>query len=124
MSTSRTITRRVRVPGRFKRWSAVQARDALAAATKSGLSLAAFASRESLPLHRLRWWRVRLKGVSKQEAAAVRFVPVTIRPTPSSPAPVSGLEVEIRGGRVIRVTGLYDPDALAHLVRALEVVGC
>ena len=123
MATPRTAPGRVQLPERFKHWSAAQARDALAAHTQSGLSLTAFARRERLPLHRLQWWRARLKGLPKQTVTAVRLVPVTIRSRPA-PLPAPSLEIDVRGGRVIRATGPFDPVALARLVHALEGEGC
>ena len=124
MASSRPVTRQVQVPARFKHWSAAQAREALAAHTQSGMSLAGFARREGLPLHRLQWWRTRLKSTSHTAEKALRFVPVRISPAATTPLPTPGLEVELRGGRVIRVNGPFEPEILARLVRALEGVGC
>jgi hypothetical protein len=125
MAASRVAVRsRVQVPGRFERWSAVQAREALSEHKESGLSLAAFARRQGLPLHRLQWWRARLNDDSHEQTAPVRLVPVTIRATPASSSLPPGIELEIRGGRLLRIAGPFDPDLLVRLVRALELTGC
>jgi len=90
------------------------------------LSLAAFARRDGLSLTRLMWWRKQLRGrPSTTPPAPVRWVPVTIRrtaPVPLPPAP--HVEIAVRGGRVIRVGGPFDPRAVAELVRALEELAC
>ena len=120
------VTERLRdVPG-TRRWKAPDARAALGAHAASGLSLAAFARRDGLSLTRLMWWRKQLRGrPSTTPPAPVRWVPVTIRrtaPVPLPPAP--HVEIAVRGGRVIRVGGPFDPRAVAELVRALEELAC
>ena len=124
MPTSSQSTSSVQAPRRFERWSAARAREALSKHKESGLSLAAFARRHGLPLHRLQWWRARLKEVSKEHRSPVRLVPVRIRPTAVLLPPTSGFAIELRGGRVIRVTAPFDADALGQLVRALEDIVC
>jgi len=124
MARTRRATRGAAVPRRFERWSAAHARSALTAHRESGLSLAAFARREGLPLHRLQWWRSRLDDPPREPAAPVRLVPVTIRPTATSLSASPGIEMEIRGGRRLRVAGPFDPDLLVRLVCALESTGC
>ena len=125
MATSRAAVRsRVRIPRRFERWSEAQASAALSEHKESGLSLGAFARRQGLPLHRLQWWRARLNDHSQEQSAPVRLVPVTIRPTPASSSLPPGIELEIRGGRLLRMAGPFDPDLLVRLVRALESTEC
>ena len=128
MATSRAAVRsRVRIPRRFERWSEAQASAALSEHKESGLSLGAFARRQGLPLHRLQWWRGRLNELnehSQEHPAPVRLVPVRIRPTPASSSLPPGIELEIRGGRLLRMAGPFDPDLLVRLVRALESTEC
>ena len=125
-SVSAAVTERVRDVAGKRRWKAPDARAALGAHAASGLSLAAFARREGLSLTRLMWWRKQLRGrPSTTPPAPVRWVPVTIRrtaPVPLPPAP--HVEIAVRGGRVIRVGGPFDPRAVAELVRALEELAC
>src|SRR5207247_286634 len=117
MATSRAAVRsRVRIPRRFERWSEAQASAALSEHKESGLSLAAFARRQG--------WRARLNDHSQEQSAPVRLVPVTIRPTPASSSLPPGIELEIRGGRLLRMAGPFDPDLLVRLVRALESTEC
>src|SRR2546426_2337795 len=124
MSTSREVASSVQVPRRFERWRAAQAREALCKHKESGLSLAAFARRQGLPLHRLQWWRARLKEVSKEQRSPVRLVPVRIRSTATLQPSANGFEIGLCGGRIIRVAAPFDADALVQLVRALEEIGC
>jgi transposase len=39
---------------------------------------------------------------------------------PASPAVESRIEIELAGGPRLRITGAYDPDALARLIRGLS----
>ena len=109
-----------------RRWKAPDARVALGAHAASGLSLAAFARREGLSPTRLMWWRKQLRvQPHPAPAGAVRWLPVSIRRSVSVPLPPAAhVEIAVRGGRVIRVGGPFDPQAVAQLVRALEEFAC
>ena len=124
-SESATTERAADVAGK-RRWKASDARAALGAHAASGLSLAAFARREGLSPTRLMWWRKQLRSrPSTTPSAPVRWLPVSIRraaPVPLLPAP--HVEIAVRGGRVIRVGGPFDPQTVAELVRALEELAC
>ena len=96
------------------RWTASEARAALAAVRASGLSARAFAIREGLVAQRLYWWQQRLG--STRPAAAVS-APAFVELKPRGPDPV---EVVLRSGRVLRVSPAIDPSSLARLVEALE----
>src|SRR5205809_6321932 len=112
MATSRAAVRsRVRIPRRFERWSEAQASAALCKHKESGLSLAAFARRQGLPLHRLQWWRARLKEVSKEQRSPVRLVPVRIRSTATLQPSANGFEIGLCGGGTVRVAGAFGGDA-------------
>ena len=54
-----------------------------------------------------------------------RFLPVEIVETmkPPSAAPVAEnlIEIELAGGQRMRISGTYDPEALARLIRGLTV---
>lgn len=53
-----------------------------------------------------------------------RFLPVEIvdaKPVPSTPvAPQNRIDIELSGGRRMRISGSFDPDALARLIRGLS----
>lgn len=89
-----------------RRWTAADARMALSALERSGLSLSEFAAREGLDVQRLRHWRKRL-------AEAPAFVELT----PRAPERV---EVVLRSGRTLRVPATIDRATLAALIEALE----
>ena len=120
---SPTIVQSRRGGPRGKRWSQLEARALLAAHGRSGLSLAAFARQKGVSAARLMWWRSRLRHTSPRASLAVRLLPVTIKD--GAEGPLQGrLEIVLRGGHVIRVTGGVDPEVLAQAVRVLEGLGC
>jgi len=96
-----------------RRWTAVEARDVLAAHAASGLTLAAFAAREGLKVERLARWRRELGDGAAVAAPAPAFVEVRHR----APEPVA---VVLRSGRVLRVSESIDAEALRRIVGALE----
>ena len=54
---------------------------------------------------------------------APRFLPVEIvaetRSAPAAPAAENHIEIDLAGGRRMRISGSYDPEALARLIRGL-----
>lgn len=54
---------------------------------------------------------------------APRFLPVEIvedtRAIPAAPAVEDRIEIELAGGHRMRISGSYDPEALARLIRGL-----
>jgi hypothetical protein len=123
-SVSAVMERAADVGGK-RRWKASDARAALGAQAASGLSLAAFARREGRSPTRLMWWRKQRRGRSRTTPSAlVRLLPVSIRRSEPASLPGSHVEIAVRGGRVIRVGGPFDPQAVAQLVRALEELAC
>jgi transposase-like protein len=96
-----------------RRWTADEAREALAAHAVSGLSMAAFAIREGLDVQRLLRWRRALGGGKDVTTATPAFVELR----PRAPEPV---EIVLRSGRVLRVSETIDIAALVRLVAALE----
>lgn len=98
-----------------RRWTADEARAALAALDRSGLSPADFAAREGLEVHRLYRWSRQLKEVAEGPAfveVAAALPPVALRE--------ARFEVVLRSGQVVRVPEAFDPGALRKLVAALE----
>ena len=100
-----------------RRWTAEDARSALAALDRSGLSIREFAVREGIDPQRLYWWRRRFAS-SPCEAITLAFVELT--PTNALSAVA---EVLLRSGRVLRVPVAIESTALRRLVDALEEDG-
>ena len=54
-----------------------------------------------------------------------RFLPVEIvaetRSAPAAPAAENQIEIDLAGGHRMRISGGYDPEALARLIRGLSV---
>jgi hypothetical protein len=102
--------------GRWKQWKEPEARAALAAWRRSGLSVAAFCAREGYSDTRLRYWVDRLESSPPAEPT-VSFVPVTL----SDVRVTRQLEIQ-RGGVVLRVREDADAGLVARLVAALTAL--
>jgi transposase-like protein len=102
-------------------WRAADAARVLGAWRQSGESGAAFARRHGLSVRRLLRWRDQLQG-----SVAPRFHPVRVieRAQPIATAGSTPLELELRGGRRIRVHAGFDPELLESLARTVESWGC
>ena len=102
-------------------WRAAGAERVVEAWRRSGQSGAAFARQHGLSVARLLRWRDRLK-----RSAAPVFHPVrVVEGVRAIAAPVpEALELELRGGRRIRVAAGFDPELLEQLVRTVEGWGC
>jgi hypothetical protein len=98
-----------------RRWTADDARAALAAQERSGLAVAAFAAREGMKVQRLTRW----SRLLEESARSVEFVEVA---SPPAVAGESQFEVVLRSGQVVRVPEMFDAAALRRLVAALEEV--
>jgi len=112
MATGRTEARRG-----WQQWSEGEARGALRAHARSGLSAEDFAEREGYSTQRLRYWQKRLSVVD-----AVSFVPVELpvaaKATPTSMPTRTPIEISC-DGVVIRVREDLDAEHLARIVVAL-----
>ncbi len=120
------------VARRTKRlWTDEEKRSICLQTTAPGVSVAQVARRYAVnanlifkwlrdPVMRLRRWL---------EAAGSRFLPVEIvaeakAPCGARPMPVAAanhIEIELAGGHRMRISGGYDPEALARLIRGLSV---
>ena len=100
-----------------RRWTAEDARDALEAQARSGLSRAKFAAQEGFEAHRLYWWSRRLEQAGHR-AEFVELVPSSRR---SERGP---FEIVLRSGLVVRVGEDFDSAALARLLTTLERATC
>lgn len=101
-------------------WRARDAEQVLAAWRRSGQSAATFARQQGLNHSRLLRWRERL-GPSAPVFHPVRVVKRVGTIATPAPAP---LELELKGGRRIRVPAGFDPEQLEALVRTVESWGC
>jgi len=88
---------------------------------RSGQSGAAFARAHGLSCARLMRWRDRLKRSMAPVFHPVRIVE-TERPVVGGVS--ASLELELQGGRRIRVQAGFDPELLERLVRTVESWGC
>jgi hypothetical protein len=95
----------------WRPWTEAQAREALDAFRRSGLTASAFARQRGVSVHRLQYWRKRLGS-----AAPLTFLPVSL-PKEVTAAP-RGLEIVI-GEAVLRVPEGSDVEHVARLVAAL-----
>lgn len=102
-----------------RRWKVADARSALAALARSGLSLDEFADREGLQVQRLHRWRRRLADDGRRPVPVAAPELIEIRPRRAEP-----VEIVLGSGRVLRVAETIDVAALVRLVAALERPGC
>lgn len=107
-----------------KRWTEEDARAALDAQARSGLTLRAFARREGLDPQRLRRWERQIGDATRSAAPpTATFVEVAPRGAAAA-AVVVVVEVVLRSGVVLRVSEAVDPVALRRLVSALDEGAC
>ena len=102
------------------RWSEHEARSAISAWRKSGLSVEEFAKAQGLVPQRIYWWRKRLErtaAVSAPGSQAVKLLPVNVAPTRSRGEPVA---VFLRTGHIVKVGRDFDEEAFARVVALLE----
>jgi len=97
-----------------RRWKVADARAALAALDRSGLTMEEFAQREGLKVQRLHRWRQRLADDGQPVPVPA---PELIEICPHRAEPV---EIILGSGRVLRVAETIDVAALVRLVAALE----
>jgi hypothetical protein len=99
---------------RWTQWKEPEAREALAAWARSGLSTAAFCAREGYSYSRLRYWSERLGKRATAPTPSVSFVPVTL----AERAVARHIELE-HHGVVVRVREDLDVAHVARLAAAL-----
>ena len=94
-------------------------RSLIAAQEQGGGSVAQFAERRGLNAATLYWWRSRLRRVDRGEP---QLVPIEIvdRPSTRSRETDAHFEIELVGGRRLRVPPRFDAGELARLIAALE----
>lgn len=97
-------------------WSEVEARGALSAWRKSGLSVEAFARERGLVPQRLYWWRKKLEP-PKAETKVLAMLPVRMTGETRRGEPVTVL---LRTGHMLKVGRGFDEEAFARAVAVLE----
>ena len=104
-------------------WSEAEAREALAAASRSGLSLSAFSRKHGLSDRTLYWWHMRIRTHQDLHTGPLSFVPVVPLRAPAPPRAVAPLEVVV-GPAVVRVGPDFCEDTLARVVGVLRGLPC
>ena len=114
------------VKGRKRRvWTDEEKRTVCAQARLPGVSVSQVARRYDVNANLVFTW-LRDPRFAPREAAAdpARFLPVEIVEEQEWRPPVPGgesrIEIELAGGCSLRITGSYDPEALARLIRGLS----
>ncbi|MGZ6300233.1 MAG: IS66 family insertion sequence element accessory protein TnpA [Candidatus Limnocylindria bacterium] len=94
--------------------------DAVRRQSTSGLSVREFCKRHHLSEPSFYGWRRTLRGRDvHQPAEQPAFVPVVVRDE-RPPVRDTGIVIELRGGRLLRLSGSTPAGRVAELVRALE----
>lgn len=108
-------------------WSARDGKAVVAAYEKSELSIRAIAKKYAVPEHRVSYWRAKLAKIS---ASGFATVEVRQEPKPTDDYSLAGtkagvgaqpcVEVCLRNGRSLRLTGEWDQASVHLWVKALE----
>ena len=109
---------------RRRNWSGDEKRMICAQTRLPGVSVSQVARRYDVNANQVFNWLKDPEFAAQQDSEDVgRFLPVeVVEPTVLEPpvADVSGeMQIELGGGHRVTVTGRYDPDALAALIRKL-----
>jgi len=110
-------------------WTDEEKRSICLQTTAPGVSVAQVALRYAVNANLIFKWlrdpKYRLKPGTGSEEAGLRFLPVEIvaeaRAPTAAAAPDSCIEIELAGGHRMRISGSYDPEVLARLIRGLTV---
>jgi transposase-like protein len=106
-----------------RHWKREHAARALADWAESGETLAAFARRHQLGLHRLQWWRMQCRQAASAEPSAVRLLPVVPRQAPLIAIGTGAVSVTVGTARIDVSDPLQtDPRWLAKLIVELQGV--
>ena len=110
-------------------WTDEEKRSICLQTTAPGVSVAQVALRYTVNANLIFKWlrdpKYRPKPETGSEDAGLRFLPVEIvaeaKPPVAAPVADSRIEIELAGGQRMRISGRYDPEALARLIRGLTV---
>lgn len=101
------------------RWSEAEARRVLEAWRASGLSLGVWCRREGVGYERVRRWRRQLDATLARRRKAPAVFPVHVLEQALAPE-ARDFELELSGGRRLRVPPHFDEASLARLLRVVE----
>lgn len=112
-------------------WTDEEKRSICLQTTAPGVSVARVAQRYAMNANLIfKWLRdPRYVPEPPAETDAACFLPVEIIDQPmqddsedaANPAPAAGMiEIDLAGGHRLRISGAYDPEALARLIRGLS----
>lgn len=103
----------------------------------SGQTQLEFCHERVIPITKFRWWKAELKrrdtsgtalsGAVDQDAersAGAAFVPVRIGAGLKDEEEGPRFEIELRGGRILRVRAGFDEETLSRLIDVLEALPC
>jgi len=110
-----------RKPNRRTRWTAERARQVLAELEGSEMSVGDFATERGLHPQRLYRWRRRMAIETRAPTRAPAFAEIRVRGHDREPG--GRFEIELAGGRIVRVGPSFDAEALRRLVQLLEEDG-
>ena len=108
-------------------WTDEEKRSICLQTTAPGVSVAQVALRYTLNANLIFKWlrdpKYRPAPRSGAEDPGLRFLPVEIvaeaKGPIAMPAALNHIEIEVAGGHRMRISGSYDPEALARLIRGL-----
>mgnify|MGYP003428248770 CR=1 FL=1 len=116
------MTRRTR-----RLWTDEEKRSICLQTVAPGVSVAQVARRYAVNANLIFKWlrdpKYRPKPGTGSEEADLRFLPVEIidaKPASDTPVAQNRIDIELSGGHRMRISGSYDPDALARLIRGLS----
>ena len=108
-------------------WTDEEKRSICLQTTAPGVSVAQVALRYTVNANLIFKWlrdpKYRPAPGTVSEEAGLRFLPVEIvaeaKGPMAMPAALNHIEIEVAGGHRMRISGSYDPEALARLIRGL-----
>ena len=102
--------------GRERYW-----REQISACERSGKSIVGYCRDAGIAASKYHWWKGELKRRASSRAVVPRFAEVRGRHV-LEVSGSSGIEVALRGDRVVRVERGFDGEMLAGVVRVLEAL--
>lgn len=105
-------------------WTDEEKRSICLQTTAPGVSVAQVALRYTVNANLVFKWlrdpKYRPAPGTGPEEAGSRFLPVEIVAEMKAPAADNCIEIDLAGGHRMRISGSYDPEALARLIRGLS----
>jgi transposase len=104
---------------RNKRWPEVMKRQIVAETPQPGASVSVVARRHDVNANQVFKWCKQYEDAIKPTGEA-GLVPVRLRPAAALAAEVGTIEIELRGGARVRVSGAVDGTALRQVLEQLK----